>query len=121
MSAPSAASLPSHPLLRVAVYGAAVVLALLHVFVTFRGLSSATGMEQAQLAREIARGNGYQTKVMRPYALARLAASDKPDLPQAMPEITRLSTLTAAVKRWPPCTTRCPVASRPSSRFLPGL
>lgn len=89
MSAPSAASLPSHPLLRLAVYGAAVVLALLHVFVTFRGLSSATGMEQAQVAREIARGNGYQTKVMRPYALARLGASDKPALPKAMPEITQ--------------------------------
>ncbi len=89
MSAPLAARLPSHPLLRLAVYGAAVALALLHVFVTFRGLSSATGMEQAQVAREIARGNGYQTKVMRPYALARLSASDKPALPLAMPEITQ--------------------------------
>ncbi|MES2599038.1 MAG: hypothetical protein V4662_27165 [Verrucomicrobiota bacterium] len=89
MPAPSAASLPSHPMLRVAVYGAALVLALLHVFVTFRGLSSATGMEQAQLAREIARGHGYQTKVMRPYALALLSASGKPAPPFAMPEISQ--------------------------------
>jgi hypothetical protein len=89
MSAPSAASISAHPLLRVVVYGAAIVLALLHVFVTFRGLSSAAGMEQAQLAREIARGHGYQTKVLRPYALARLGASGREVAPAAMPEITQ--------------------------------
>jgi hypothetical protein len=79
----------SHPLLRVVVYGAAIVLALLHVFVTFRGLSSATGMEQAQLAREVARGHGYTTKVIRPYAWARMEASGKTVLLEAMPEITQ--------------------------------
>ncbi len=35
----------------------------------FRGLSSATGMEQAQIAREIARGNGFTTKMIRPLAV----------------------------------------------------
>ncbi len=79
----------SHPLLRVVVYGAAIVLALLHVFVTFRGLSSATGMEQAQLAREVARGHGYTTKVIRPYAWARMEASGKTVSLEAMPEITQ--------------------------------
>lgn len=79
----------SHPLLRVVVYGAAIVLALLHVFVTFRGLSSATGMEQAQLAREVARGHGYTTKVIRPYAWARTEASGKKMPLNAAPEITQ--------------------------------
>ena len=53
-------------LFRLAFYALAIGLALIHVFITFRGLSTAAGMEQAQLAREIARGNGYQTKVIRP-------------------------------------------------------
>jgi len=88
MSAPSAAN-TSHPLLRVVVYGAAIVLALLHVFVTFRGLSSEAGMEQAQIARELSRGHGFQTKVIRPYAWARLNASAKEATPAAMPEITQ--------------------------------
>ncbi len=88
MSNPSS-QVTSHPLLRVVVYGAAIVLALLHVFVTFRGLSSATGMEQAQLAREVARGHGYTTKVIRPYAWARMEASGKTVALEAMPEITQ--------------------------------
>ena len=40
-------------LLRLVFYAAAIVMALLHVFVTFRGLSSAEGMNQAQLARQM--------------------------------------------------------------------
>jgi hypothetical protein len=36
---------------------------------SFKGLSSERAMEQAQIAREIARGNGFSTKVIRPAAL----------------------------------------------------
>lgn len=43
--------------------------AIIAVFFTFRGLSSPRGMEQAQVAREIARGNGFSTKVIRPIAV----------------------------------------------------
>lgn len=43
-------------------------MALLHVFVTFRGLSSVEGMNQAQLARQISRTGSYQTLVTQPYA-----------------------------------------------------
>jgi hypothetical protein len=78
----------SRPLFRLAFYFVAIGLALVHVFITFRGLNSAAGMEQAQLAREIARGNGMQTKVVRPYALARFNASAKVVTPGQMPEIT---------------------------------
>jgi hypothetical protein len=65
----------------------AIVLSLVHVFVNFRGLSSATGMDQAQLAREIARGNGFQTKVIRPYAWAQTIEAAKNIPLNAMPDL----------------------------------
>lgn len=46
-----------------------VTLAVVHVTVLFRGLDSAHGMEQAAIAREVARGNGLVTKVLRPAAI----------------------------------------------------
>ncbi|NNC90636.1 MAG: hypothetical protein HKN82_19435 [Akkermansiaceae bacterium] len=44
-------------------------LALLYLLVFFRGISEPQGMDQAQIAREIARGNGPRTKVLRPVAI----------------------------------------------------
>ena len=35
----------------------------------FRGLSNARGMEQVVIARELAKGNGFQTKVISPVAI----------------------------------------------------
>jgi hypothetical protein len=43
----------------------------LHLMIDFRGLSSAAGMEQAQAARELARGNGLTSKMFRPLTLAK--------------------------------------------------
>lgn len=79
----------SNPLIRLAFYGMAIGMALLHVFITFKGLSSADGMEQAQIAREFARGHGWETKVIRPYAWALLEDAGKPAPLKAMPEITQ--------------------------------
>lgn len=73
-------------LLRLVFYAAAIVMALLHVFVTFRGLSSAEGMNQAQLARQIARTGSYQTHVIEPYAWAQMESAQKKPSPLAMPE-----------------------------------
>lgn len=73
-------------LLRLVFYAAAIAMALLHVFVTFRGLSSAEGMNQAQLARQIARTGAYQTHVIEPYAWAQMEAAQKQPTPLAMPE-----------------------------------
>ncbi len=73
-------------LLRLVFYAAAIVMALLHVFVTFRGLSSAEGMNQAQLAREIARTGSYRTHVIEPYAWAQMETAQKKPTPLAMPE-----------------------------------
>jgi hypothetical protein len=53
-------------------------LALVQVFVSFRGLRSASGMETAQLAREVARGNGWSTKCIRPAAWRQAMQTDKP-------------------------------------------
>lgn len=73
-------------LLRLVFYAAALVMALLHVFVTFRGLSSAEGMNQAQLARQIARTGSYQTHAVQPYAWAQLESAQKKPVPLAVPE-----------------------------------
>ncbi|MGC4015060.1 MAG: hypothetical protein QM755_11180 [Luteolibacter sp.] len=45
-----------------------VTLTLLNLFILFRGLNAPQAMDQAQIAREIARGNGFTTKFIRPAA-----------------------------------------------------
>ena len=44
-------------------------LSLLYLLVTFRGLDSPKGMDQAQIAREIARDKSFTTKVLRPVSV----------------------------------------------------
>ena len=73
-------------LLRLVFYATALVMALLQVFVTFRGLSSEEGMNQAQLARQIARTGSYQTRVTQPYAWALMEKEGGKPSPIAMPE-----------------------------------
>lgn len=63
--------------LTVSFYVLLVVIAWLQAFVTFRGLNSPAGMDQAQIAREIARGNGFHTKFIRPYAWQQMLAGGK--------------------------------------------
>ena len=43
---------------------------------SFKGLTSAKGMEQAQIGREIARGNNFTTKVIRPAAIKQAEKTD---------------------------------------------
>jgi hypothetical protein len=45
-----------------------IILTLANLFLFFRGLNSPQAMDQAQIAREIARGNGFTTKFIRPIA-----------------------------------------------------
>ncbi|MEZ0386716.1 MAG: ArnT family glycosyltransferase [Verrucomicrobium sp.] len=45
-----------------------VAFFFVHLFATFRGIASPAAMDAAQIAREFARGNGFHTKVIRPYA-----------------------------------------------------
>lgn len=60
--------------LRVTFYVFALGLAFLHTFVSFRGLRSEAGMDQAQLGRELARTGALTTKVVRPFAWAQMEA-----------------------------------------------
>ncbi|OYV00030.1 MAG: hypothetical protein CFE26_24625, partial [Verrucomicrobiales bacterium VVV1] len=45
-----------------------VLMTLGQLFILFRGLNSPQAMDQAQIAREISRGNGFTTKFIRPVA-----------------------------------------------------
>src|SRR5579871_2458263 len=45
---------------------AIIVLALAYLMLQFRGLSTAAGIDQAQIARELSRGHGFSTKDIRP-------------------------------------------------------
>ncbi len=45
-----------------------LILAFGNIFVLFQGLNSSVAMDQAQISREIARGNGITTQFIRPIA-----------------------------------------------------
>ncbi len=44
-----------------------LVICFVQLFVTFRGLDNAEAMDQAQIARQMARGEGFTTKNMAPF------------------------------------------------------
>lgn len=52
-------------------------LTLLYLFVQFKGFNSITAMDQAQIARNIASGQGFSTKFIRPLAIWQLEKSGK--------------------------------------------
>jgi len=45
-----------------------IIMTLGNLFIFFKGLDSPQAMDQAQISREISRGNGYTTKMIRPAA-----------------------------------------------------
>ncbi len=54
-----------------------IILTLGNLFVLFRGLNSPQAMDQAQISREIARGNGFTTKMIRPVAYDQAQRAQK--------------------------------------------
>lgn len=52
-----------------AVVAILIAITLLYLFAQFRGLANANAMDQAQIARNIAAGQGFTTKVIRPISL----------------------------------------------------
>lgn len=48
-----------------------IAIFVLHLY-QFRGLSTSQGMDQAQIGRAIASGEGWRTKMARPMAVAQL-------------------------------------------------
>jgi Dolichyl-phosphate-mannose-protein mannosyltransferase len=53
-----------------------IAIFVLHLY-QFRGLSTSQGMDQAQIGRAIASGEGWRTKMARPMAVAQLQAHGK--------------------------------------------
>lgn len=58
-----------------------IILTLGNLFTLFRGLNSPQAMDQAQIAREIARGNGFATKMIRPVAYYQAETAKRRDVP----------------------------------------
>ena len=54
-----------------------IILTLGNLFTLFKGLNSPQAMDQAQIAREIARGNGFTTKMIRPVAYYQAEKTEK--------------------------------------------
>lgn len=48
-----------------------VAMAIIQLFITFRGLNDPMAMDQAQIARQVALGHGLSTKFIRPIALSK--------------------------------------------------
>ena len=66
------------PYVRGAMFAVLIIaLTLLYIFVQFRGFSSVTAMDQAQIARNIAAGKGFTTKFVRPLAIWQLENAGK--------------------------------------------
>ncbi|MGC6427667.1 MAG: hypothetical protein ACON5H_11830 [Akkermansiaceae bacterium] len=59
-------------------------LVFFYLVLSFKGLTHARGIEQAQIGREIARGNDFTTKVIRPAAIWQANRTDA-----AAPELDR--------------------------------
>lgn len=56
------------------------ILVFFYLVLTFKGLTTPRGMEQAQIGREIARGNNATTKVIRPAAIWQAQQHENADL-----------------------------------------
>ncbi|MFA7343624.1 MAG: hypothetical protein WC003_04910 [Terrimicrobiaceae bacterium] len=66
------------PVIRGAMFAVLIIaLTLLYLFVQFRGFSSITAMDQAQIARNIASGKGLSTNFIRPLAIWQMEQSGK--------------------------------------------
>ena len=63
-----------------------VSLPLLYLFVQFRGFSTATAMDQAQISRNLASGKGFSTQFLRPLAFWQLENAKKPVPKDSMPD-----------------------------------
>jgi len=66
------------PVIRGAMFAFLIIaLTLIYLFAQFRGFSSPTAMDQAQIARNIASGKGLSTLFIRPLAVWQLEQSKK--------------------------------------------
>ncbi len=71
---------------RLSVFVILTGIAAIFLVVKFPGLTDAKGMDQAQVARNIASGEGYTTKVIRPLALWQIEKNEKTAATNRFPE-----------------------------------
>ena len=70
MSQPNTASFDGATIVRWLLFFVVLIaLTLIHLLVLFRGLGTPQAMDQAQLGRQVARGEGLNTKIIRPLEL----------------------------------------------------
>ena len=62
---------------RFLIIAAIIGLGMLYLTYQFRGLATSQAMDQAQIGRELLRGNGWSTKFIRPLAIGGLERHDK--------------------------------------------
>jgi hypothetical protein len=65
------------PVINFTLWALVIVLAFVNVFVTFRGLATPSAMEEALIARELARGHGFTTKVITPAVVQQMQAAGR--------------------------------------------
>jgi len=65
-----------------------VALSVVYIFIQFRGLKHSEAMDQAQVARSIAAGEGFSTKYIRPLAMWQLERSGKEMPTENFPDFT---------------------------------
>jgi hypothetical protein len=75
-----------NPVLNVALWVFVASLAFLYVFIAFRGLNSPVAMDQAQIAREMAKGHGFTTQMIRPMAVQQAQGNGFEVSMAAMPD-----------------------------------
>ena len=66
-----------NPLFNAVLWILVLCLAVVQVFITFRGLNSQQAMDQAQIAREMARGHGFSTLMVRPAQVQQMQANGR--------------------------------------------
>jgi hypothetical protein len=66
---------------------AVLALALAYLLLQFRGLSTSAGIDEAQIARELARGHGFSTKDIRPIEAQLLEKSFGQVPPENVPDV----------------------------------
>jgi hypothetical protein len=77
------------PMIKIALWGAIIAMALIQVFLSFRGLNSEAAMDQAQIARQLARGEGFSTRALRPAIVQQLTQSGRTADLRMIPDTTQ--------------------------------
>lgn len=79
-----------------------LALALVYLFVKFKGFAEPDAMDQGQIARAIASGQGFSTQYIRPLALWQLGVAGKEIPKDAFPDFTHqpLAPLLNAIPLW---------------------